>query len=478
MEIDMQLAARHIRHDSTAVDRRPWSILVLLSLAQFMVILDVTVVNVALPSIDEALDFARGDLQWVVTAYVLLTGGFLLLGGRATDVFGRRRVFLAGLALFTFASLASGLAPSSELLIGSRALQGLGAALLTPGALSIITTTYVGTQRATAFAVWGGIGGGGAAAGVVLGGLLTTWLGWRSIFFINLPVGIVVGALTLRLVPTAPLARGPRRRLDLAGALSVVAGLVVLVYAVRGTEDHGWGSARTLVLLALAAVLLAAFLAIERRVLQPLVPPATWKIRSLTSGVTLMLGATAILIGTFFLNSLYLQHQLGASALETGLYFLPLTAAIGVSSHVASRLISRAGARALAVAGLGAITAGSLLLSAAPDQASYLPDLLPGFLVLGLGVGLVFPAALVTAMTDVGEEQAGLGSGLMSTGHEIGAALGSATFSTVAATPASFAVGYGDGFMVAAVAAVVLAGLALVTVPAVRPAAGAPIAAH
>jgi EmrB/QacA subfamily drug resistance transporter len=467
-------------HSSTPHPRehRPWSVLILLSVAQFMVILDVTVVNVALPSIGEALDFARSDLQWVVTAYVLFTGGFLLLGGRATDLFGRRRVFLAGLFVFTLASLASGLAPTSRALIVSRAAQGLGAALLTPGALSIITTTYVGAQRATALGAWGAIGGAGAAAGVVLGGMLTTWLGWESIFFVNVPVGLTVAGLSFRLVPSSAPPTGSRRGLDLPGALSVVAGLVVLVYALQGTAEHGWGSTRTLVLLGLAAGLLATFAAIERRAPHPLVPTATWRVRSLVSGVTLMFGATAVLVGTFLLNSIYLQHELGATPLETGLAFLPLTLVTGVGAHLASRLIARVGARSLAVTGLGLIAAGSLLLWAAPDDARYLVDLLPGFLALGLGVGVVFPAASITTMSDVHDEQAGLASGLMTTGHEIGAALGGATFSAVATSAATFATGYGNGFLVAAAFAAALAAVSLVTVPAVRPAGEAPVPVH
>lgn len=470
--------ARHsgsTRHD---VRRQPWSVLIVLSVAQFMVILDITVVNVALPSIGEALAFAPGDLQWVVTAYVLFTGGFLLLGGRATDLLGRRRVFLAGLMVFTLASLASGLAPSSGSLIVSRAAQGFGAALMSPGALSIITTTYVGAQRATALSVWGAIGGAGAAAGVVLGGMLTTWLGWESIFLVNVPIGLVVAFLTLRLVRPGSQVAGSRGRFDLPGTMSVVAGLAVLVYALRGTADHGWGSGRTLVLLAVAVGLLATFAAIERRASSPLVPPGTWKVRSLVSGVALMFGATAVLIGTFFLNSVYLQDELGASALETGLAFLPLTLVIGAGSHLASRSIARIGARALAVTGLGSIAAGSLLLYAAPDSASYVTDLLPGLLALGFGVGLVFPAALVTTMSEVDGETAGLASGLMTTGHEIGAALGGATFSAVATSAATFAAGYGDGFLVAAVATVVMAALALATVPAVRPSGEAPVPVH
>jgi EmrB/QacA subfamily drug resistance transporter len=459
-------------------ERQSWAILIVLSIAQFMVILDVTVVNVALPSIGKALGFASADLQWVITAYVLFTGGLLLLGGRATDLFGRRRVFLAGIFVFTAASLASGLAPSPVALIVARAAQGLGAAMLTPGALSIITTTYAGPQRTTALTVWGAIGGAGAAAGVVLGGILTSWLGWESIFFINVPVGIATALLTLRLVPRRPAITEGRRHLDVVGAGSLVAGLMLLVYAVEGTGVHGWGSVRTLVLLAASAGLLAMFVAVERRVAQPLVPPAVWKVRSLVSGVGLMFGATGILVGTFFLSSLYLQRVLGDSALETGLAFLPLTLVIGAGAHVASRLIGRIGSRSLAVGGLSVIAIGALLLVAAPDRADYVTDLLPGFLILGVGVGLVFPAASVTTMSDVHDDRAGLASGLMTTGHEIGAAAGVATFSAVATGASTFVAGYEDGFVVAGVIAAVLAAITGLALPAVGPSGEVRIAAH
>jgi EmrB/QacA subfamily drug resistance transporter len=464
-------------HTDEARERQPWTILVLLSVAQFMVILDITVVNVALPSIGQALDFAAEDLQWVITAYVLFTGGLLLLGGRATDLFGRRRVFLAGLSIFTAASLASGLAPSPEALVAARAMQGLGAAMLTPGALSIITTTYVGAQRTAALSAWGAIGSAGAAAGVVLGGILTTWLGWEWVFFINVPVGLATGVLSLRYVPAAPATAGGRA-LDLPGALSAVAGLVVLVYALEGTGEHGWGSTRTLVLLALSAGLLAAFAAIERRVAEPILPPATWRIRSLVTGVGLMFAATGLLVGAFFLNTIYLQHVLGWSALEAGLAFLPLMLVIGLGAHVASQLIPRIGSRAVAAGGLALIAVAGLVLAAAPDNASYAPDLLPGFLVLGLGVGLVFPAASVTTMSEVHDEGAGLASGLMTTGHEVGAAIGVATFSAVATAAATFPAGYGDGFLAVAVAAGVLAAVVLAAVPSVRPAGETRLAMH
>jgi EmrB/QacA subfamily drug resistance transporter len=440
----MHPATRRSRTEDDSRERQPWTTLILLCVAQFMVILDVTVVNVALPSIGEELGFAEADLQWVITAYVLFTGGLLLLGGRATDLFGRRRIFLVGLAVFALASLSSGLAPSPGVLVASRAAQGLGAAMLTPGALSIITTTYVGAQRTTALSAWGAIGSAGAAAGVVLGGMLTTWLGWEWVFFINVPVGLATGALALRVVPaTPPSAEG--RRLDLPGALSAVAGLVLLVYAIEGTSDHGWGSTRTIALLVIASGLLATFLWIERRVAEPILPPATWRIRSLVSGVGLMFAATGLLVGAFFLNSIYLQHVLSWSALGAGLGFLPLMVVIGIGSHLASHLIPRIGSRALAGAGLTLLSVGAALLALAPDEAGYASDLLPGFLVLGLGVGLVFPAASVTTMSEVDEEAAGLASGLMTTGHEVGAAIGVATFSAVATAGQTFPIGYGDG---------------------------------
>jgi EmrB/QacA subfamily drug resistance transporter len=458
---------------------KPWTVLILLSVAQFMVILDVTVVNVALPSIGRSLSFHPADLQWVVTAYVLFTGGLLLLGGRAADMLGRRRVFLTGLGIFTAASLASALAPSAGALVVSRGAQGLGAALLTPGALATITAAYAGAQRTTALTVWGAIGGGGAAVGQVLGGVLTTAFGWRSVFFINVPVGLLVAALVLRAVPADRPARADRRQLDTLGALTVVAGLVLLVYAVEGTGEHGWGSAHTLIALAAATALLVAFVAVELRVSQPLVPPSIWRTRSLVSGVALMFGATGLLVGTFFLNSLYLQRALGKSALETGLAFLPITVVLGIGSHLASRFIRQVGSRTLAVAGLALMAVGAILLSVAPEHARYLTELLPGFLVIGLGVGLAFPAASVTTMSDVDHAQAGLASGLMTTGHELGAALGVATLSAVATgTGGSFAAGYGNAFLIAAVLAVAFAVVALVTVPSVRPSGEARLAVH
>src|SRR5215469_8922043 len=311
------------RRDQAAVGARqgaspPWSLLILLCVAQFMVILDATVVNVALPSIARSLSLHGGGLQWVITAYVLASGGLVLLGGRAADLVGRRVIFMSGLAVFTAASLASGLAPTAGALVAARAAQGAGAALLTPAALSIITSTYAGARRAAALGVWGAIAGAGAAVGVLAGGMLTTWLGWRSVFLVNVPVGLAAGVLALRMVPRSGRPRWPGRELDLPGAALAVGGLVTLVYALAGTPAHGWASARTLLLFALAAAALGAFALTERQARRPLVPPS----------------ATGILVGTFFLNSLYLQSVQHSSALRVGLDFLPLALVIGAGAHL------------------------------------------------------------------------------------------------------------------------------------------------
>jgi EmrB/QacA subfamily drug resistance transporter len=461
--------------------RQPWSLLILLCAAQFMVIIDMTVVNVALPSIGRALGFASADLQWVVTAYVLVSGGLVLLGGRGADLLGGRRLFLLGLLLFGTASLASGLAPSAAALIASRAAQGLGAALLTPAALSIITTVYSGPQRAAGLAAWGAIGASGAAAGVLLGGAVTSWLGWQWVFFINVPIGAAVAAFAWRLVPATSVRVGRLRDLDIAGTLAVTAGLVLLVYTIEGTATYGWGSARTLGSLILAVSALAAFVAVERHTTRPLVTPAIWRVRSLVVGVAVMLGATGIMAGAFFLNSLYLQRVLGASALEAGLAFLPLAVALVLAAHLGSRLLPQVGTRVVLVLGLLVTAGGALLLAGMPNDATYLGNVLPGFLALGVGLGLSFVAVLITAMADVGGDDTGLASGLMSTAHEIGAALGVALLSTVAtagAGRAGFTAGYHDGLLLAAGIAVAGAVLTLVALPTVRPPGGAHLKLH
>jgi EmrB/QacA subfamily drug resistance transporter len=445
-----------------------------------MVILDATVVNVALPSIGRSLGFAAADLQWVITAYVLMTGGLMLLGGRGADLLGRRPVFLTGLVLFTTASLASGVAPTPTALILSRAGQGVGAALLSPAALSVVTATYEGAQRTTALSVWGALAGGGGAVGVLLGGVLTSWLGWRSIFFINVPIGTITFALALRMLPADRRAVSALRGLDLPGALSLIGGLTLAVLAVRESASWGWGSARTLVLLVAAAGLLAAFVALERASARPLVPTSIWRVRSLTSSATVMLGVTAILVGTFFLGSLFLQRVLGATPIQTGLGFLPLVLVTGVASHAGRELIGRVGARATVVAGLVLIAAGDLLLSGATAHASYLTDLLPAFSLIGFGIGLTFAAITVAAMSEIAAETAGLASGLLTTGHELGAALGASVVSAIAfgSGAGSFVIGYGHAALAGAVIAATLALVSLVAIPTTRSANGPQLAMH
>ncbi len=478
MELDVRSESQEIApattEGSSLAAAWPWAVLILLCVAQFMVIIDATVVNVALPSIGKGLRFATAaDLQWVVTAYVLVTGGLTLLGGRMTDLVGRKQLFLAGLVLFSAASLATGLAPSPLLLITSRAIQGLGAALLTPAALSIITTTYSGSQRTTALAAWGALGAAGAAAGVVLGGVLTSWFGWQWVFFINVPIGALTGAAALFVLPSVPRSKRDLRDLDVAGALILIGGLGVLVLAISSGANHGWTSGQTLTSLFGAIGLLSAFAFIERRSKQPIVPPSTWRVRSLVSGNAVYLGGSAVLGGVFFLSSLYMQRVLGIPAWQAGLAFLPLALAVGAGSNLASRLVARAGVRAALLLGLVIEGGGALFLAQAPSTAGYLLNVLPGFLAVGLGLGFTFVAAPIIVMADVRGDDAGLASGLMQTAHEIGISLGVAFLSAVAtgaASQAGLAVGFRQGMLAAAVIAGLLAVVSSIIVPAIRPA--------
>lgn len=469
---------RSHHHPGHMTAQAPWTTLALLAIAEFMVILDVTVVNVALPTIGDALHFSARDLQWVVTAYVLFTGGLMLFGGRLADLAGRRRVFLAGLALFTTASLGSGLAWSEPALIVSRALQGAGAAMLLPSALSIVTTTYAGEQRSKALAVWGALGSAGAAAGVLFGGVLTDVLGWRSVFFINVPVGIAVVALSLRVLPSAPRARRALADFDLVGAAALMSGLITLILAIEGTSQHGWTSPYTLGMAAGSAALLTKFALTERRSRQPLVPPATWRVGSLVSSAAVMLTATGILVGAFFLNTLYLQHVMGASAVETGLAFLPLTLVILAGAHASQQLLPRMGSRWIVAAGMMIAAAGATLLAGAPEDPSYVTNLLPGYLALGFGIGMTLVSVSVTAMAEIGHESAGLASGLMTTAHELGAAIGVAVLAAIASASGSVATvsgivdGYDTAFLVAGNVAAAAALIAALALPSVRPEPG------
>jgi EmrB/QacA subfamily drug resistance transporter len=423
----------HLPRPGAPVDRRPWMILALLCAAQFMLILDITVVNVALPSIQADVGIAIADLQWVVTAYTLAFGGLILLGGRAADLLGRRRVFLAGIGVFTTASLAAAAAASPEALIAARALQGVGAAMLSPAALSLITTVFTeGPQRHRALATWAAVAASGGAVGVLAGGVLTATFGWAAVFFVNAPVGITVAVATVRLVPATPPAT--RGRVDVAGALLATGSLVALIYGLAEAGSAGWGSLRPLGLFALAAAGIAAFVVVERRVREPLVALSVFRRRpTVTALVLLILGMGTVFSG-FFFSSIYLQQVLGHSALRTGLEFLPVAVAIVAAAHLGGHLISRLGARAVIATGLALGAAGALLLSGLSPGGSYATDVLPGFLVLGVGGGLAAAGVTVTAMAGAGPEDAGLVSGLTTTAHELSVALMLPVLSTIVAS--------------------------------------------
>ncbi|MDT4936047.1 MAG: hypothetical protein QOK11_3939, partial [Pseudonocardiales bacterium] len=371
--------------------RRPWTVLILALAAQVLVVLDISVVNTALPTIGRSLSLRSADLQWLVTAYLLTSGGGLLLGGRVADVFLRRRVFLAGMAIFTTASMASGMAGTAGVLIAARAGQGLGAALMTPAALSLIMTTYSGAQRAKGLAMWSAVGSMGIAAGVLFGGALTTWAGWQMIFWINVPVGIVVLVAGWLALPKQAAAHGMAKQLDLPGGLTVVAGLGAIIVGIQSITSRGWTSPATIGAFALAAVLLSAFIRIEQRARTPLVPPHTWRIRSLVAGSGTMAGVTAVLVGVIFLTSIFCQTVLGYSAVRTGVALVPLALAITAATHVARHVLARTSARNVAASGLAVTAAGAFLLQRASTHPSY-PAVLPGLVVLGLGAGVVFVA--------------------------------------------------------------------------------------
>lgn len=454
-------------HEPEQEVRRPWTVLAVMLMAQFMVILDVSVVNVALPSIGKALDFTSSDYQWTVSAYVLLSGGLLLFGGRLSDLLDRRTMFLTGLGLFTLASLVSATASSAATMVLSRGAQGAGAALLTPAALAIIMTSYSGRQRATALAIWGTIGSMGIAVGVLFGGILTTALGWQAVFLINVPIGIVAAALALRTVASGSRT-GSLRGLDVPGAVTAVTGLLSLVFAIEGTRTAGWTSPQTLGAFGFAVAMLGSFALVERRVSAPLVPPATWRVRSLVSASTVMAVITGAVVGAIFLSSLFLQTVLGSSAIVTGLQFLPLAAAITLGAAIASHLLGHVTPKAMIVVGLLVVAVGAALLAGIGSDPGYAADLLPGFLVIGFGVGPMFVAISVAAMSGIAHEQSGLASGLMMTGHEVGAALGVASLTAIAGdltTRAGLVDAYPRVFTVVALAMVVLAVFAVVAVP-------------
>jgi EmrB/QacA subfamily drug resistance transporter len=430
--------------------RKRWFALIVLCLGSLMIVLDATIVNVALPSIREDLGFSETSLAWVVNAYLLTFGGFLLLGGRLGDLYGHRRLFLAGITLFTVASLACGLATSQGFLVAARAVQGIGGATASAVALSLMLTLFTEpAERAKAMGVFGFVAAGGGSLGVLLGGILTDTLDWHWIFLVNLPIGVLVYGLSLRLLPTA---RGPAAaaRLDVAGAVTVTLSLMLAVYAIVNGNQQGWTSSRTLGLLGVAAALLALFLGIEARVRSPLVPLGLFRRRNIaTANVVGVLWAAAM-FAWFFLSALYLQLVLGYSPLQVGLAFLPANLIMGVFSiGLSAKLVMRFGIRRPLATGLLLAAVGLLLFVRAPVDGSFLVDVLPSMILLGFGAGMAFNPMLLAAMSDVEPSESGLASGIVNTAFMMGGALGLAVLASIAASRSDSLRGDGDGPLVA-----------------------------
>jgi len=415
-------------------DGTRWLVLAVTVAAQFMVIVDVAVVNVALPAIKHDLHFSQDSLQWVITAYSILFGGMLLLGGRLADLLGRRRLFMAGVAVFTISSLFSGLAWSESSLIVTRALQGLGGALLAPAALSIVVTTFrEGRERNIALAVWGAASGTGGAVGVLLGGVLTSYLDWSWIFFVNLPVGVAVLAVSPWLLSESRVTVA-HRHFDVAGATSITAGMMVLVYAITRASEHGWSNGMTVGLLATAAALIVAFLGIESRSPAPLLPLRIFRLRTLSAANATMLAIGATAFAQFFLITLYLQEVLRYSAIETGVAFIAITVTIVAFSNVGQMLTTRLGARPVLTTGLLLTAAGGALYAQMPANGAYFWDVFPGLVLSGIGLAFSFVPVMIAGLTGVQPNDAGVASGLINTSRQIGGSVGLAAVTTIAAT--------------------------------------------
>jgi EmrB/QacA subfamily drug resistance transporter len=459
------------REAQESADPRRWKALAAISVAQFMLILDLTVVNVALPDLGADLDLSRTAFTWTISIYVLFFGGLLLLGGRLADVFGGRTMMLTGLVVFTLASLASGLAQNETLLIGGRVAQGVGAALLSPAALSTVTSTFHGEERNRALSVWASIGGVGFAAGVLIGGILTSGPGWRWVFFINVPVGLVLLAGIRAVVPL----RRPDRaagRIDVLGAVTVTAATGSLIYGMINAGDEGWADPGTLLPIAAAIVLYAVFVVAERTVRTPLMHPSLLTRRPIVTGAFLMLIASGVLIADLFLGSQYLQHLRGLSALETGLFFLPAALGLMIGAIAAGRLVGRIGTRPVAVVGLVLVAIGNGLLIGLSAGGNVYVEALPGTFLFALGGGPLFVCATTSALGRVGLHEAGLVSGIVNTFNQLGAAICVAVASTVAAaglthTPSLDA--FTDAFAVFTVVAAVAAVVSLRLVPSGTP---------
>ncbi len=403
--------------------RRKRLALILLCIAQFMVVLDFSIVNVALPSMQRDLGFSTQNLQWVISAYALTLGGFLLLGGRLGDLYGRRFLFIVGLALFSFASLAGGLAPSGFWLIAARVVQGLGAALVEPTSISLVSTTFAeGSERNKAFGVVGSVASAGFAAGAILGGILTSSLGWRWVMFVNVPIGILAVIATPFLLHEDRMQTGPRR-VDVLGAFTVTAGLIALVYAISQGNDTGWLSGQTLGLLAIAAILLVGFVIIETRSAYPLVRLSIFRQRTVAGANLVTLLAPGVFGALVFILTLYMQKVLDYSAIETGLAFLPTAIIILLASNIVSRLVTRIGVKPFLVGGIVVLCIGVLLLTRITPNGNYLSSLLPGTLVVALGMGPVFATIIIAATDGVGDDEQGLASGLFNTSLQVGSGI-------------------------------------------------------
>ena len=411
---------------------RRWTALILLCVAQFVVVLDASIVNVALPSIGKGLNFSEENLPWVVNAYVIAFGGFLLLGGRAADLLGRRRVFMAGLLVVAVASLAAGFAANQGQLIAARAAQGLGAAIISPAALSIVTTLFAdGAERNKALGAWGAVAGSAGAAGVLLGGILTDSLGWEWVLWVNVPVALVALALTPGLIPESR-SESATRHFDAAGAVTVTAGLSVLAYAFLDASNSGWGSTKIVSLLALSAALIAAFVAIELRSKAPLIPFRIFRLRTLTGAnvVGILLGAS--LFSMFFFISLYMQQVLGYSPIHAGLSYLPLALTIIVAAGLGGQLVTRFGFKPILAAGLLFVSGGLAWFSQVSVGGGFLTDILGPSMLAAVGLGFGFVTSTIAAVSGVEEREQGLASGLINTSQQIGGALGLAVLSTIA----------------------------------------------
>jgi EmrB/QacA subfamily drug resistance transporter len=414
-----------------------WSLLAVLALAQFMVVLDSSIVNVALPAIQQALNISSGDLAWLVTAYTLAFGGFLLFGGRAADLYGRRKMFLIGVVGFTLSSLIVGVAQDTMTVIIGRGLQGLAAALMSPAALSIVLTTFrEGKERNAALGIWAAVAAGGAAVGVLLGGILTQYLNWRWNFFINLPLGIFVIIAALKLVP-AHAKEVAHNDLDLPGAVLVTGGLMSLVYAIEQAPDWGWTEASTLGLFGLSLAMLVGFVVNEARAKHPLMPLSIFRIRNISAANLVQMPITAAMFSMFFFISIYIQTVMGFSPVETGLSFLPVTIIIAITATLISRAVVKIGFKPILVTAPTLMAAGLFWLSQISLNSSYWADIFPGLALVAIGAGMSFVALTIAATSGVPANESGLASGLLNTAQQIGGALGLAILSGIAASHAT-----------------------------------------